>query len=280
MGPVPGGVRRDKRRGRAGRRRGAVLIGALLFCLLASGCSWQTKRVDLDPRPPAQTSWVLAADGPLLTQLHADEDREIVTLATMPKVLVDAVVDIEDSRFFEHTGVDLKAVLRAIKANATNGRVVEGGSTITQQYVKNTFVGDDRSAKRKIEEARAAWDLEHKLTKSRILELYLNTIYFGNGSYGVQAASRQYFGTTVDKLTLAQAALLAGVIRPPASLDPFAHPDAAVARRREVLNQMADVGSITKTDADPAAAQPLALRDRSADARYPVAYFVEEAKRF
>src|SRR5436305_10859964 len=163
----------------------------------------------------------------------------------MPKVLVDAVVDIEDARFWQHSGVDLKAVLRAIKANATNGRVVEGGSTITQQYVKNTMTGDDQSAKRKIDEARAAWELEHKLTKARILELYLNSIYFGNGAYGVQAASRQYSGTTVDHLTLPHAALIAGIIHAPSATDPFLHPAAALARRREVLTQMGALGSVS-----------------------------------
>src|SRR5205085_8262905 len=136
-----------------GNRRRGIIAVAVALGLLAAACSWKTKRLDLNGQPPAQTSWVIASDGTVITQLHADEDREIVSLATMPKVLVDAVVDIEDARFFEHTGVDLKAVLRAIKANASNGRVVEGGSTITQQYVKNTFVGDDRSAKRKVEEA-------------------------------------------------------------------------------------------------------------------------------
>ncbi|MDQ1394914.1 MAG: penicillin-binding protein, partial [Acidimicrobiaceae bacterium] len=256
-----------------------LAAGSFVAALLTS-CAWTTTPVTLDARPPAQTSWVTAADGTVITSLHADEDREVVMLGSMPKVLVDAVVAVEDARYWQHTGVDLKAVLRAVRANATEGRVVEGGSTITQQYVKNTLVGNSRDAHRKLAEARAAWELERHYTKERILELYLNSIYFGNGAYGVQAAARQYYGVTVDQLTLPQAAVLAGVIHAPLATDPFLHPDVALARRREVLTQMVATGSIGPAEADAAAAQPLGLRVRPLEERYAAPYFVEQVKRF
>ena len=268
--------------GSAWRRRGpsALTVSILSLALVVASCSWKTRPVKLSPRPPAQTSWVIASDGTVITSLHADEDRELVSLATMPKTLVDAVVGIEDARFWTHTGVDLKAIIRAAKANASEGKVVEGGSTITQQYVKYTLAGGDRDAHRKLAEARAAWDLERTTSKQRILELYLNSIYFGNGAYGVQAAARQYFGKTVDKMDLAESALIAGIIHAPLTTDPFLHPDAATARRKQVLDQMATLGSVTRAEADAGATEPLGLRDRTADQRYPAAYFVEEVKRF
>jgi len=148
------------------------------------------------------------------------------------------VVDTEDARFWRHGGVDWLAVARAAARDLERRRVVEGGSTITQQYVKNSYVSGERTLRRKLAEAGHAWGLEERNGKRAILEAYLNTVYFGQGDYGVEAAAQTYFSTGADRLSLTQAALLAGMIRTPAAYDPFRHPRAARARRASVLAQM------------------------------------------
>ena len=264
----------------ASLHRSAAVAGALLLPLLAGACSWQTPSLDTTtPAPLAESSRILAADGTLVTALHGEENRETVPLALVPKALRDAVVAIEDERFWDHKGVDPRSLLRAVYANATEGKVVEGGSTITQQYVKNELVGPDRTLRRKLKEAALAYELERRYTKQRILELYLNTIYFGNGAYGVQAAANQYFGVGVDQLTLGQSALLAGIIHAPTRTDPYQQPDVARARRQVVLDKMVRLGWATAEAAAAAAGEPL-VHPAPTDSRYPAAYFVERVKRF
>ena len=260
--------------------RSVAAVGALLVALLAGACSWQTPSLDTtQPAPLAESSRILAADGTVITALHGEENRETVPLERMPQTLRDAVVAIEDERFWDHKGVDPRSVLRAVYANATEGKVVEGGSTITQQYVKNELVGPDRTVRRKIREAALAYEVERRYTKQRILELYLNTIYFGNGAYGVQAAAVEYFGVGVDKMTLAQSALLAGLIRSPNRTDPYQQPEVAQARRRVVLEKMVSLGLAAPEAAQAASAAPLVTAAPS-DERYPAPYFVERVKRF
>ena len=252
----------------------------MVVALLAGACSWTTPSLDTTrPAPLAESSRILAADGTLLTALHGEENRETVTLDRVPKTLRDAVVAIEDERFWEHKGVDPRSVLRAVYANATEGKVVEGGSTITQQYVKNELVGPDRTVRRKLREAALAYEVERRYTKQRILELYLNTIYFGNGAYGVQAAAMEYFGVGVDRLTLGQAALLAGLIRAPNRTDPYQYPDLARTRRQVVLDKMVRLGWATPDQAAAATGEPL-VAAATDDARYPAPHFVERVKRF
>lgn len=259
-------------------RRLVALLSALALVLPA--CAWSTRPLALDTPILAESSRIFASDGTLLTTLHAEENRESVPISTMPKSLKDAVVAIEDARFWQHKGVDAKSILRAAYANTSKGKVVEGGSTITQQYVKNELVGNDRNVRRKIHEASLAYQLEHKYSKQRILELYLNTIYFGNGAYGVQAASHTYFGTSVDKLTLSQSALLAGLIRAPSLTDPYDHPEAALARRQLVLQKMAEQRLISEADRAAAASEPVLPTTTPPGERYPAPYFVERVKRF
>jgi penicillin-binding protein 1A len=259
------------------RRASAFL---LLAVLTAGACSWETPPLKSTvPAPLAESSRILAADGSVVTALHGEENRETVPLARMPVALRQAVVAIEDERFWEHKGVDTRSVLRAVYANAAEGEVVEGGSTITQQYVKNELVGPDRTLRRKLREASLAYQLERRYTKERILELYLNTIYFGNGAYGVQAAANEYFGIAVDQLGLAQAALLAGLIRAPNRTDPYLQPEVAAARRRVVLEKMVELGWATTEQAAAAGAEPLISATPAAD-RYPAPHFVERVKRF
>ena len=259
-----------------GMRRVLGAVAGVL--LLAGACAYTPDRIEVAPPVDAQSSSIYAADGTLITTLHAEENRENVPLSKIPKVLQDAVIAIEDSRFWYHKGVDVKAVIRAAAANASEGAIVEGGSTLTQQYVKNTLLDDEQSIDRKVKEALLAVEMERTYTKERILELYLNTIYFGNGAYGVEAAAREYFGKPASALDLPQASLLAALIRRPSLTDPYDYPERAVARRRLVLDRMADLGWITREDEKEAGDQPLELTVKAPDDRYPAAYFVEQVK--
>ncbi|MGH9002086.1 MAG: transglycosylase domain-containing protein, partial [Acidimicrobiia bacterium] len=175
------------------------LVVLLTLALTSGACAY---RVEVAAPPVEATSTkVFAADGTLITTLHAEQDREEVALDAIAPGLQQAVVAIEDARFFHHQGVDLRALARALKRNAGAGRVTEGGSTITQQYVKNVLLDPSQNLDRKLKEAVLALQLERKYTKETILERYLNTIYFGNGAYGVQAAATLYFAKPVATLT-------------------------------------------------------------------------------
>jgi penicillin-binding protein 1A len=232
---------------------------------------------DVALRPLAQRSEILAADGSLLSALY-EEDRVPVALAQVPQVLVDAVVAVEDSAFFEHRGVSVRGLVRAARANVSSGGVAEGGSTITQQLVKNSILTSDRTYDRKAKEAVLAVRMERELSKQQILENYLNTVYFGQGAYGVSAAARRYFAKDVSQVGLADAALLAGMISSPQTFDPVRHPDAAVDRRGHVLRRLVKEGKVTQADADAAAATALptvVVRD----AAQPSDHFTEEVRR-
>lgn len=261
-----------------GMRRLLVVLWSL--ALLAQACNLPTLEEERAQAPPLpQTSLLFAADGSLITRLHAGEDRVVVRWADIAEVMVDATVAIEDQRFWEHAGVDLKALLRAAYVDLTEGRIVQGASTITQQLVKNLYVGSEESLSRKIKEAYLAWQLERKLTKEQILTRYLNTVYFGNGAYGVQAAAQTYFDVDASELTLPQAALLAGLIRAPVDYDPIAHPVRARQRRNHVLDEMLEQGLIDRTEHDAAVRTPIELAPRIEDEpRYIAPYFVDYFK--
>jgi penicillin-binding protein 1A len=262
-------------RTRRTRRLAAGLLGA---ALLTVGCSYTTREV-LPPSNSAQSSTLYAADGTLVRTFHAEENRRDVALEQMPLDLRHAVVAIEDERFYRHHGVDLRALVRAVRANAEAGGVSEGGSTITQQYVKQVLLRDDsRTAKRKLQEASLALQLERRYSKDKILELYLNAVYFGNGAYGVATAAEQYFGRPVEHLDLAQSALLAGLVQRPTATDPFDAPDAAIARRNVVLDRMARNHYATKAQVDAAKAEPLGLGSPGTAERYDAAYFVQSVQ--
>jgi penicillin-binding protein 1A len=194
----------------------------------------------------------------LITEFHV-ERRIFVPLAQVPKALKDAVIATEDTRFYSHHGVDPTGIARAIYQNFRRGRIVEGGSTITQQLAKVLFLTPDKSLERKLKEAVLALELERRYSKDRILELYLNQIYFGQGAFGVEAASRVFFGKSVGELTLAECALLAGLPKAPATYSPFDHPEAAKRRRGTVLTRMVGAGAITADVAKRAGQTALAL---------------------
>jgi penicillin-binding protein 1A len=253
---------------------------AVVAALVAGACSYAPAGPELEGRRRAQSTTLLAADGSVLTTLDAVEDRQDVRLEDLPRHLVDAVVAIEDARYWSHNGVDLRALVRAAVRNAEEGEVVEGGSTITQQYVKVALLDPSKTLSRKVEEAVLAIRLEQRYSKEEILELYLNTVYFGNGAYGVQAAAHEYFGVDASALDLDQAATLAAVIRSPRAYDPRDHPRRAQRRRDLVLRRMVEVGSLRRQEADEARAAPLQLSLTGVGDRYPAPQFVEQVKRF
>jgi penicillin-binding protein 1A len=201
--------------------------------------------------------YVYASDGQsILAALRGSQSRVLVTSAEISPWMKQAIVATEDRRFWEHRGVDLRGMGRALWADLRGG-AVQGGSTITQQFVKNALTGNDRTITRKLKEAALAWQLEQRWSKDRILTAYLNTIYFGNGAYGVERASRTYFGHGAVKLTVPEAALLAGIPEDPSLYDPVRRPGAAKARRRVVLGLMLEQGVIRQSQYDAAVDAPM-----------------------
>ena len=183
--------------------------------------------------------YVYAADGhTILAVLRGSQSRVLAPSSAISPWIKQAIVATEDKRFYQHRGIDIRGMARALWADVRHKGAVQGGSTITQQFVKNALTGDERSVTRKLKEAALAWQLEQKWSKDRILTAYLNTIYFGNGAYGIERAARTYFGHSAAKLTLPEAALLAGIPEDPSLYDPVTHPTSARARRTEVLRLM------------------------------------------
>lgn len=220
--------------------------------------------------PPGQATQVLANDGSLIATFFA-QDRQDVTLAQMSPFIKDGAVAIEDARFYDHGGIDVTGILRALVATVQGGR--EGASTITQQYVNNVLIqqlvsqgktseaklGTGKTVVDKINEMKLAIGLEKTMTKDQILAGYLNLIYFGNGAYGIQAAAHLYFNVDAKDLTLPQAAALAGVVNSPGYYDPLTQPDHVVQRRNDVLGKMLAQGKIGQADYDAAVKTPLQL---------------------
>lgn len=232
---------------------------------------------DLKPKGRDQTTVVLDRNGEVLAKLFAEQNRTDVELADLPAALRQAVIATEDKRFYEHRGVDPFGILRALVVDVTRGRTAQGGSTITQQLVKNAFVTPERTLKRKAQEAVLAYRIEKTLTKDGILEAYLNTIYFGHGAYGVESAAQTYFGKHAADLGLAESALLAGVIKSPGRYSPYLDPEAGKGRRGVVLELMRDQGFITEAERAAADASELALAGlKPQQAQAP--YFVEYVK--
>jgi 1A family penicillin-binding protein len=258
------------------RRAVAVLLLGATACSLAP--------IDLGKeRPLPLRTTITSADGTLLARLYR-QNRALVPIESLPQSLMDAVVAAEDARFFKHRGYDLRSIARAALVNVSRGEVLQGGSTITQQYVKNTFLSRPgmpapRTFARKAKELRLALEVERRYTKRQILEMYLNTVYLGEGAYGVKAAAENYFGHGVGKLSLHQSALLAGLIRAPARYDPRDHPKRARMRRGYVLDRMTELEMLSRSEADRAADQPLGIIRNPPRITTRQPYFVEAVKR-
>jgi penicillin-binding protein 1A len=212
----------------------------------------------LEEYTPSVGSRVYADDDEFLTEFQA-EKRIFVPLQQIPPALRNAIIAVEDARFYSHFGVDVRGILRAAYANFRHGRVVEGGSTITQQLAKVLFLTPDRSFSRKVKEALLAFELEKRYSKDRLLELYLNQVYMGHGAFGVEAAARMYFGKSVQDLTLPEAAMLAALPRSPGNYSPFERPELAQRRRAIVVGRLLEHGYINEAEAKATNRAPLGL---------------------
>lgn len=225
------------------------MISLIIVVFLGVGCGLvaigMSGDKDVSDIHPPASSQIFDMNGNLITNIHATENRTLVSLDKIPKNLQNAFIAVEDNRFYEHNGVDPRGILRALYSNVVSGEVAQGGSTITQQLAKNAFLSQDRTITRKIQEFFIALRLEQQYTKDEILEMYLNQIYFGRGAYGVQAAAQTYFGKDVDQLNLSECAMLAGIPRSPNYYSPLNNLSAAMERRSEVLDQMVKYDYIT-----------------------------------
>lgn len=224
---------------------------------------------------PASTSQIYDASGNVIAMVHAEENRVPVPIKKIPKDIQNAFVAAEDVRFYQHSGVDVKAIARAVWTNVTEGSVMEGGSTITQQLAKNALLTQERTLKRKITEAFLALEIERRYSKQEIMEMYLNQIYFGEGAYGVQTASLLYFGKNVDELNLAECAMLAGLPRRPSDYSPFNSMKLAKERQETVLSQMVKYQMIDQATAAKALNTPIKLAARKQSGSSTAPYFVD-----
>jgi len=227
-----------------------VVVGLLTVAVVAGGAGVYTfgSSCDLSSLREVrigQNTFVYAADGSLLGSIPAERNRQVIPLARVSPWMPKATVAIEDRRFYSHGGIDPQGIARAVWVDARARKAVEGGSTITQQLVRNLYISNERTLQRKLKEACLAIKLNDAWSKQRILETYLNQVYYGNLAYGIEAASQTYFSTSARALNLRQAALLAGLTQAPSAYDPFVESGKALARRNAVLKAMRDEGVIT-----------------------------------
>jgi penicillin-binding protein 1A len=227
---------------------------------------------------PSVSSKIYDRNNRLVGEIYL-EKRTVVPYRTIPKHVVNAFLAAEDANFFKHRGVDYTAIARAVFKDLLSGGFAQGASTITQQTVKSLFLTPEKSIRRKLKEVLLAYRIEKKLTKEEILFLYLNQIYLGEGAYGVEAASRAYFGKGVNALNVAEGALLAGLTQAPTRHSPRNHLDQAKARQRYVLRRMAEVGFLTVPEADRAYQARIALAPPS-NFRSKAAYFLEYVRSY
>ena len=253
------------RRRRVRKRRLAALVAVLVVAASLSFTFGLVRAVAseipaLDPaaqRSDVDTVIYAANGRSVLAVLRGDESRVLVKTEDIAPIMRQAIVAVEDQRFYEHDGVDVRGIARALWQDVRQQSIVEGGSTITQQFVKNAYIRNEKTIARKVREAALAWQLEQSWTKDRILTAYLNTIYFGHGAYGIQQAARAYFKKGAKDLDLAESALLAGIPADPALYDPSVNPRNATLRRRHVLAMLLDQGKITPRQFDRADKAPL-----------------------
>jgi penicillin-binding protein 1A len=275
-----------KRRSLLWRARRPLFLAALLFVAGISGVGYVLARVPLpEADSPVETTFLYDADGNKLAELSGGENRTSVPLDQMSPNLINAVLAAEDRTFFNHGGVNFSAITRAAIADV-RGQPLQGGSTITQQYVKLVFTGADRTLVRKLKEATLAVKLERELSKDEILERYLNRIYFGRGAHGAQAAAQAYFGKDVRDLDVAESAYLAGLIRAPEAADASRDADEATRRRDLVLQDMVEEGYVADADREVIVEAPVVALDRDTVVSDTVQhgevgtqYFVEHVRR-
>lgn len=239
----------------------------------------ESTAVEINLEELALRTIVYDTNGDEFDVLYGEQNRELVELDDVSQALKDAVIAVEDEGFYEHTGIDAKAIARAFIRNVNAGGIEEGGSTITQQLIKNAVIGNDQDVDRKIAEAALARRLERQFTKDEILEKYLNTVYFGGGAYGIVAAAEIYFGTTPAELDYAQSALLAGLISNPSRYDPTLNPIAARDRRDIALQRLVATDKISEEEAERLRAVPVPTSRFVPSEWEPSNYFIEEVRR-
>lgn len=267
---------------------GLIIVVALIviqiFALVGIAALVSMKAPDITLKNIAdhssQTSIFYAADGTEIARFVGDEERVPVAISKIPQTVTDATVAIEDKRFYEHGGVDIISIMRALKRNTEEGVIKQGGSTITQQLVKMLYTDGERTLARKLREAVLATRVEMSYPKNEVLESYLNMAYYGQGAYGIESAARTYFNTTVENLTLEQSAMLAGLVRSPGAYDAFDDPAPVKARRDMVLEAMYQQGKISQSQYKTAVSHELGVvrsEGKKDVVTYP--YFVDYARR-
>ena len=282
-------MRTERERRRSWRRRVKIVwlyIEVMALILLAvtlgavGGAFYSVAKMlpsssDIAEYEPTEATKIISSDGVVLAEVY-EENRELVPITDVPKDLQNATVAIEDSRFYKHPGVDPRGIARAIYQNVRKGRRAQGGSTLTQQLARNIYLTREKKISRKLKEILLALQLERNFTKEQILELYMNQVYYGSGSYGVQTASTVYFGKNVKDLSLAESALLAGLPQKPSSYSPYEDREAAHGRRNVVLDRMQELGYITAAQCEEAKKEPVKLAglQPTGIARYKAPWFV------
>ncbi len=279
------------RKKRASSRRSVLGIAIIVFLVLFVGAALAGTSIvyyallqelpsiaALKDYRPSITTRVYADNNELIDEFFL-EDRKVVTYEDIPKIVIQAFIAAEDSRFFQHGGFDTQSMFRAFFKNVQAGHIVQGGSTITQQVAKQLYLSPEKKYTRKIKEALLALKIEKYLTKEEIITLYLNHIYLGHGTYGIEAAAQGYFGKNARELTLAEAAVLAGLPKAPNAYSPYSHPDKSYQRQTYVLNRMLEDGYITEKERARALATRVKLRSIKPKDKI-AAYFIENIRRY
>ncbi|MFN4104240.1 MAG: transglycosylase domain-containing protein, partial [Tepidimonas sp.] len=248
----------------------AAMLVALGLAMAYPNLPDVSELADYRPKLPLR---VYARDGSLLAEF-GEERRNLVPFEDIPPVMINAVLAIEDARFFEHSGIDYRGLLRAALANLGEAKS-QGASTITMQVARNVYLSSEKSYLRKIYEVLLTFKLEHLLTKEQILEIYMNQIFLGHRSYGFAAAARTYFGKSLKDLTIAEAAMLAGLPKAPSAYNPISNPKRARARQLYIIDRMLENGFITAAEAQAAREEPLRLRRYDAEQAIHAEYIAE-----
>ncbi|EIJ82006.1 penicillin-binding protein [Bacillus methanolicus PB1] len=247
-----------------------ILLMILFFAFMASRANVQSLKDGL-----RQATVIYDKDGDIATKV-ATNRTEGVKVKELPDHVKNAVIAIEDERFYEHNGFDIKGIARAFFQNLFAGRITGGGSTITQQLTKNALLSPEQTYKRKVEELFLAVEIENHYSKDEILEMYLNQVYFGSGAWGIGQASKKYFNKDIQKVSISEAALLAGLLQAPSAYDPYNHYDRAMERRNVVLGKMKGLGMISADEFKAAKTEEIQLEDEGGsfvDRKYP--YYVD-----
>jgi penicillin-binding protein 1A len=272
------------KRGDAGSILIVFILGLLIIMLVGSSFLYYVVLRDLpsiaalkDYRPSISTR-VYADNNELIDEFYL-ENRKLIKFSDIPPVVIDAFLSAEDARFFEHRGFDMQSISRAFLRNLKAGRIVQGGSTITQQVAKALYLSPEKSYIRKIKEAVLAYKIDRSLSKKEILNLYLNHIYLGHGAYGIEAASQVYFGKSTRYLNLCEASLLAGLPKAPSNYDPYTNYERSRQRQEYVLTRMVEDGHIAENEKNRVLRMPLLLRSIRPQDKV-AAYFIENIRRY